>query len=368
MKSCLPMFRLFTVCLLLAPLSARAQETLPQDRTAAVIFAYQMVGEDQSPAMNIRIEQFQSHIRELLDGGYRVAPLPEIIEALKNGASVPPHTVVLTFDGGHKSVLKNAVPLLLANNLPFTLFVSTDYLDRESDEYIGWADLKKLARNRQVTIGLHPAAYTHMGGSTPEEIKRQINNARARMRDMLGEESALFAYPFGEYNTAFRDIVAASGFSAAFGQQSGVAYAGEDIFSLPRFTMTESFGDLDRFHLTASALPLPVTDAQPRDPRLDNRNPVIGFTVDKALQGALKNMSCFASGQEEKPHMELVGGGRVELRLKDAFEEDRARLNCTLPGPPGEADDLPRWRWFGMLMTVPAGSEPPKQPESPENQ
>lgn len=354
MKFHLFAFGIFCLSLLLPRSSAQAQEALPQDRSSAVIFAYYRVGEDQFPGSNIRLDQFQSHIRELKDGRYNVLSLPDMVAALQSGATLPDRAVVLTFDGGYKSVLDKAVPLLLENNIPFTLFVATDYLDRESSEYISWADLKKLSKNKLVTVGLHPATYTHLADAPDEEIKRLINNARARMREVLGTEPALFAYPFGEYSSAFHDTVAASGFTAAFGQQSGVAFAGEDMFSLPRFPMTESYGDMDRFKMTASALPLPVVDTEPRDPRLNSANPVVGFTVDDALKGAIKNISCFASGQQEKPRMELAGGGRVELRFAEAFEENKARINCTMPGPQGEADEAPRWRWFGMLMTTPA--------------
>ena len=79
---------------------ARAQEALPQDRSSAVIFAYYRVGEDQFPGTNIRLDQFQSHVRELKDGRYNVLSLPDMITALQGGATLPDRAVVLTFDGG----------------------------------------------------------------------------------------------------------------------------------------------------------------------------------------------------------------------------------------------------------------------------
>lgn len=342
------------IALLLAPNAWAQAVVLPQDQSSAVIFVYYRVGEDQFPGASIRMEQFSAHIRELKSGKYNILALPDVVSALKNGSSLPDRTIALTFDGGYKSLLLNAIPLLLENGIPFTVFVSTDYLDRGSGEYMNWADLKKLAKNRLVTIGLHPASYTHLADSGKEDMMRGINNAVSRMREMTGLEPKLFAYPFGEYSTVFRNAIAAAGFDAAFGQQSGVAYAGQDMLTLPRFPMTESFGDTERFQMTASALPLPVSDTQPKDPRLDTSHPVIGFTVGDPLKKALKSLSCFASGQEGKAHAEFPGGGRVELRLDASFDEDKARINCTMPGPPGEPDDPPRWRWFGMLMTLPS--------------
>ena len=341
------------LCLAAQGVPANAQEgLLPQDRAAAVIFSYQMIGEDLHPSASIGKEQFAEHIAELRTGGYTVLPLPDIVRALKEGAALPPRTVALTFDGGHRSVLENGVPLLIENEIPFTVFVSTGYLDADGARTMNWDDLRKLARNELVTVGLHPASYDELSASDPGEIRRQINAARARLREMAEIEADLFAYPFGSYSTAYRDIVAASGFGAAFGQQSSVAWSGSDPYALPRFTMTESFGDLDRFRMTASALPLPVADVEPKNPDLSTAHPAIGFTVDEALKGQLAKLSCFVSGQE-KPQVELVSGNRVELRLEKDFDEKRARVNCTLPGPVPQGADEPRWRWFGMLLNVP---------------
>lgn len=330
---------------------------LAQDERAAVIFSYHRVGEDEYPANNIRREQFHAQIRELLDGDYNVMALPAVIAALQDGEKLPPRTVVLTFDGGHKSILDNAVPLLLRHGLPFTLFVATDNIERKTTEYMSWDEVRKLARNDLVTIGLHPAVYQRLDEEPDAEILRQINSARVAYREKLGQEARFFAYPFGEYSQAYRDIIAKQGFTAAFGEQSGVAHAGTDHFALPRFAMTENYGDLDRFQMTANALPLPVSDISPADPRLTDPQPEIGFTVDPVLKNSLKNLSCFATGQG-KTNIQIVGATRVEIRLQKPFTTERARLNCTLPAPMKPGED-PSWRWFGMMMTLPGGTEAP---------
>lgn len=330
-----------------------AAQAIPQDQAAAVIFAYHRIGEDQSPETNIRREQLESHIKELASGDYNVMPLPEIVSALKNGDKLPANAVALTFDGGHSSVIEVALPLLEKQGLPFTVFISTDHIDRKAPHYLTWNDVKRLDRIRGVSVGLHPASYIRIYHEPAEEITRQINTARARYRDELGKEPRLFAYPFGEYSAAYRNILEKQGFEAAFGQQSGVAYAGADLFSLPRFPMTESYGGLDRFRLIATALPLPATDIEPRDPMLQSTQPAIGFTIDASLKDQLGRLSCFVSNHA-KPALNLVGEQRVELRLEEPLEGERTRINCTLPvAVTGENYEEPRWRWFGMQLIMP---------------
>ena len=343
-----------------APVTPMTNPAILQDRTAAVILAYNRIGEDQYPSTNIQMAQFETHLQELQQGGYNIVPLTTILTALSQNSELPPHTVAITFDGGHRSAYESGMTSLLKNNIPFTVFIATDHVDERTDQYIGWEEIKKLQKSSLVTIGLHPASYIRLAARTDEEIRRQLNKARSRLRDETGIESDLFAYPFGEYSLAYKNDVAASGFKFAFGQQSGVASAGMDLMELPRFSMTENFGNLDRFRMAINALPLPVKDIEPKDPRLNTTQPFIGFTVDKSLAALLPRLSCYASAQG-KAEVIPASDNRVEIRLSQPVNESRMRLNCTIPGPATESDDTPRWRWFGMMLVNPAVAEQPDE-------
>ncbi|MDB5490638.1 MAG: polysaccharide deacetylase family protein [Micavibrio sp.] len=326
------------------------------DRGAAVIFDYQRVDEDLSPATNTTLEQFTAHLDELTDGAYYLATLDEITGALARADKLPDRTVAITFDGAYKSAMQNAIPLLLAKNIPFTVFFSPDQADANTPDYMNWDDIKKLARNPRVTLGLHTADYTRLADAGPEEMRRQINTALARYREVLKAEPAYFAYPFGEYNKAYRTMIAESGFRAAFGQQSGVAYDGSDMMVLPRFAMTENYSDDERFRMIAAALPLPVTDISPEEPRITAPNPpTFGFTIDQSIAEKIPLMSCYVS-EQGKPQIQVISKTRVELRVTKAFDADRVRVNCTMPGPKPKVGEDQRWRWLGMLLTVAHGT------------
>jgi len=331
--------------------SVWSAEAIPQDQSAAVILVYYQVGEDQNPLANIRKEQFAAHIQELESGAYTIKPLTDIIDSLEQGKRLPDRTVAITFDGAYRSVLTSAAPILLKKNIPFTIFVAPDNMEQTADLYLSTDEIRKLARNKLVTIGLHPLNYTRLVHATDEEIRRQVNGGHALLREKTGITATLFAYPFGEYSNNYRQIIAESGFKAAFGQQSGVAYNGSDLLALPRFSMTESFAGSERFNQTVGALPLPVTDVEPQNPRLDTKRPVIGFTVSDELKPSIKKISCFASGFE-KPQLERIGS-RIELRLDHDIDQDHTRINCTLPVKAGEFEEDTRYRWFGMLLTPP---------------
>lgn len=329
------------------PGAAWAASSLEEDQRAAVILAYGRVGEDAYPETNIRAEQFTQHIEEILHDGYKVISLPDALERLKSGENPPPNTLVITFEGGYKSALENAMPVLLHHKIPFTIFYAPGKASQNSNEFLDWKDLEFLAKHPYVTLGILPSSYERLAEALEPEIRSAINASIAAHRNHFGTAPRFFAYPFGEYSIKLKDIAQSYNFSGAFTLNSGAASGSSDFVALPRFAMTESYGDLERFRLISHALPLPVRDITPEAPISETyTNP--GFTTSKSLETDLNALSCYVSGQES-PEISIIGT-RVELRPQSKITE-RTRINCTLPGP----ED--RWRWLGMLIIPPADKE-----------
>ena len=334
---------------LLAPRLAMA--AIPADKSAAVIFVYEHVGTDSAARGNISLDQFKEHINELEKGNYNVLPLAQIVTAVKNGTPLPPRTIGLTFDGAYPSLLANVVPLLEKDRMPFTIFFASDKIDDSTGNRMTWTQLRKLQNDGLASFGILPSSYVHMVNKTTSQNAALINQAVARYREMMGGTPDFFASPYGEFDTALKEQIAGYDFKAAFGEQSGVAYHGEDMMALPRFVMTQDYGDIDRFTLTANALPLPVSDIVPADPALKNNPPDIGFTVMPALHD-LSKLACFASDTGKLP-LTRLDQNRIEIRLKQPFTDRRTRINCTLPDETFTPGQDRNWRWFGMLLTVP---------------
>lgn len=362
------MQRFLTFLILLAAAGAgnpaSAASVLPEDKYSAVVLVYHRIGEDAYPDSGLRTAQFMEHLEEIVGADYTVLSLGEIIDAMKNHRELPPRALAITFEGAYRSILDTAVPALLDREIPFTVFYSSGQVG--SGEVMTWQDLKKLDQ-QGVTLGVLPASYSRLAREPAEEIRRQVNKALVRHRDQFGRTPEFFAYPFGEYSLAYKNIVMDSGFTAAFGLHSGTVYEGADFFALPRFTMTERFGDIERFRLVVNALPLPATEIEPRDPQIGTDAPKIGFSLPPSLEKESGNLSCFVSGRGQ-PEIEILGN-RVELRLADIPGDERVRLNCTIPGPTDPQTDIEQWRWLGMILTgqsVSPSEETNPPPDGPQ--
>lgn len=341
---------LIIVLILLPALPANAVSEVEADKSAARIMVYFTVGRDAAPATNVTTAQFETHLQALQQGNYNVMKLPDIIEAYEKGKSLPAKTVAITFDGGDKSIILAAAPLLSRYKMPYTVFIASVRADAKDPRYLDWDDIKSLKKSSLVSFGLHPKNYQDFSYSGEETIRSELNNATARLRNQLSDKVNLFAFPFGEYNKKYKDIISAYGFKAAFGQSSAVAHNKADRFALPRFTMVENYANSERFNMTASALPLPVMDISPTTSHIHQTKPSIGFTAHDDIE-TLDGLSCFASGHGQTP-INIIGNHRVEIRLEQAISENRFRVNCTLPVKSNRDSETKHWRWFGMLLTL----------------
>ena len=342
---------LLLAALLVAGLAAaggptgRAQTAAEAALSRAVIFSYSHFGDDvDASASTIDLDRFAEHLEELKGGDYNVLPLPEIVAAFKSGRLLPDRTVAITIDEADRSVYTEAWPRLKAAGLPFTLFVATDSVDRNGGTAMSWSELRELAASG-VTIGNETASHAHLVGEDRAYVLGQIARASERITAEIGTRPTLFAYPYGEYDDVIRDLVRSQGFDAAFGQQSGVAHGRADRYALPRFALSDPYGNIERFRLAAQALPLLVSDVTLDDPVPSDNPPDFAFTVD-SLMGDLAGLACFAS-DFGAIKLDRIGERRVALRFPDALPAGRERINCTMPASAG------RWRWFGTQLLIP---------------
>ena len=321
--------------------------SIPAAASSAVVLMYQRLGEKRAPSTNIRLDQFDAHLKAIAERELNVMAIPEILTALGTGRDLPDLTIGLTFDGGFLSFYTEAWPRLREAGLPFTLFIATDAIDEGREGHMTWDQIREVARSGG-TVGSQTASHRQMPFLARDANDRDIAKALRRFYEELGRRPRIFAYPYGAMSRAARDAVRNAGFEAAFGQHSGVLHPGARFHFLPRFPMNEVHGGAERFRLAAGALPLEVADVTPAEIYLEpGRNPpIMGFTVTGKALPYIDLLTCYTSGQG-KVRTERIGPARIELRFDRAFPPGRPRLNCTMPARQG------RWRWYGTQFLVP---------------
>ena len=307
-------------------------------KNSATVFMYHKFGVSKYPSTSVTIDQLNSHIEELTKEKYTIKSLNFIIDTIINDGDLPENTIGISVDDADKSFLEVGWPLFKKNNIPVTLFVTTGTISN-NQKYINWDQIRKL-KEEGVIIGAHSHTHAHMPDISIEEIRNEIETSNKIFLKELGEIPTLFAFPYGETTDEIIELVKEFKFKVAFGQHSGIINETSNMYYLPRFSLNERYGEIDRVKFAASSKGLGVYDFIPKNPTIKQNPPFIGFSLldDKKAQ----SLDCFIFDSKGQVDREIYKfNERVEIRLSRELSPGRSRMNCTVKDSNGN------WRWFG---------------------
>ena len=307
-------------------------------KNSATVFMYHKFGVSKYPSTSVTIDQLNSHIEELTKEKYIIKSLDFIIDTIINDGDLPANTIGISVDDADKSFLEVGWPLFKENNIPVTLFVTTATISNNK-KYINWDQIRKL-KEEGVVIGAHSHTHAHMPDISIEEVRNEIETSNRIFLKELGEIPTLFAFPYGETTDEIIELVKEFKFKVAFGQHSGIINETSNMYYLPRFSLNERYGEIDRIKFAASSKGLGVYDFIPQNPTIKQNPPFIGFSLldDKKAQ----SLDCFIFDSKGQVDREIFKfNERIEIRLSRELSVGRSRMNCTVK------DDEGNWRWFG---------------------
>jgi poly-beta-1,6-N-acetyl-D-glucosamine N-deacetylase len=308
-------------------------------KNSAVIFMYHKFGVEKYPSTSVTMDQFDSHLTELSKKKYSIKSLEFIMDTIINDGKLAINTIGISVDDADKSFYEIGWPKFKKNGIPVTLFVNTSTIHENNKNFLNWDQIREL-RDDGVSIGAHSHSHDHMSDLSIEEIRKEIEISNNIFLKELGNIPPLFAFPYGEANQKIINLLKEYKFKVAFGQHSGVINETSNLYYLPRFSLNERYGELDRVKFAANAKGLGVYDFIPNNPTIKENPPYIGFSLlDEKLAPSLDCFIFDSQGQVEKELFKF--NERIEIRLKRKLTQGRSRLNCTAKG----SDN--KWRWFG---------------------
>ncbi len=319
-----------------------------------VILQYHHIAEDTPPSTSLAPKVFRQHLQILHEEGYTVWPLPRLVEALRQERPVPDRTVVITFDDAYDDIANRAAPMLAEYDFPFTVFVSTDFVDRKQPGYMDWDQLRALKR-QGASLANHTRSHLHLLRKPDnvterkwmQTLREEIDGAEQLIREETGEHLRYLAYPYGEADADVIRAIKKWGY-LGFGQQSGaVNKTLLESGMAPRFPFNQGYQNLDDFRVKASSLPLPLKEESFSGWVFDEAViPELELTLSPSLTPTSNHgqLNCFASGQGAIP-VKKQTGNRFLVRAKQPIPVGRSRYNCTLSvaGEPG------RFHWHSRM-------------------
>lgn len=323
----------------------------------AVVLLYHHVDEDTPASTSVTPAAFERHLDYLWDNNFFVLPLAEILDAMATGRPLPGNAIAITFDDAYESVYRVASPMLRERRWPFTVFVSTGYVDNGYGNYMTWSQLRELADDG-ATIGNHSLAHAHPLDRLPGEsrsawlarFREDLLEAAQRIEDETGAATKLYAYPYGEFGDALEQVIADLGWYGV-GQQSGVIGPDTPLTSAPRFPISTSFSEMSDFVLRVRARPLPVRVISPEDRLLEPgaRAPVLELELTNSMY-APATIGCYTS--DGTPiDVRWRNERRFRIQAQSPPGVGRGKYTCTAPYP----DEQGVFGWYSHLWVTTNG-------------
>jgi peptidoglycan/xylan/chitin deacetylase (PgdA/CDA1 family) len=187
--------------------------------------------------------EFARQMRWLAASEYRTVTLESIADCIAAHRPLPDNAVAVTFDDGFADFREHALPVLQEHGLRATMFAVAGFLGGTNQwmqsrgfpvRSILSAEALREIVAAGVDVGSHTINHPRMTELSRDEAAREARESRQRLEDLLGAPVRHFAYPYGLYDDAVREVVEAAGYRAACSTRPGFNRADEDRLALRR--------------------------------------------------------------------------------------------------------------------------------------
>lgn len=169
---------------------------------------------DEIPSCKRTRYEFCNTIQKRIAKGIHFINMDAVRNLVYNGGVGNYATV--TFDDVPESFISEAYPILQKLQIPFTLFITTSYL--ETPGYIQKDELRQLSKDSLCTIGAH--TMTHPMLRKISNSYEEIVESKRKLENIIGRKIKYFAYPYGRPSSVSCKVTKfakKAGFDMAFG-------------------------------------------------------------------------------------------------------------------------------------------------------
>lgn len=186
----------------------------PGDVTVPILLYHRI---DVSP-INSRYyvppDKFEAQMKLLHDWGYTSITTTMLIEAIKEGAELPPRPFLLTLDDGNLDNYTNAFPIMQKYGFSGVLYLVGNYIG--TDGYMNVEQVLEMY-NAGWEVGSHSLNHYDLTKIGADTARAEVIKSREVLEETLGVPVLTFAYPFGASDKTAMDYVKTAGYVGAMG-------------------------------------------------------------------------------------------------------------------------------------------------------
>lgn len=223
----------------------------PKDALPVPILMYHHVGPLPADAdalrrdLTVSAEDFETQVAWLSQVGYVTASLADVYQATQGKLSLPPKSIVFTFDDGYADVFTYAIPTLQKYRMQGSFAVVPGFLGQT--DYATW-DMVTQARQLGMEIVSH--TENHFDGSSSKfdakYIQENLEQSLRELESRLGPIPRILVYPYGHYTPAYIESAQQVGFVMALTTHYGRHVDVHNLMLTPRVRV-HGHGTMEKF-------------------------------------------------------------------------------------------------------------------------
>jgi peptidoglycan/xylan/chitin deacetylase (PgdA/CDA1 family) len=191
--------------LLIASILTIRYSMLVPPKKGLPVLMYHKILEQGPDGLTVTTDQFELQLMYLKEKGYQTIGFKTLKTLLNDGAPLPKKAIILTFDDAYVNFREQALPLLKKHHFTATVFVpvafigKTNIWDKGNDAIMIPGDLKQLALNDEIEIGLHSFLHRSYSDLAITDMEEDLNNCKQTLEFYGIPFIKALAYPYGGY-------------------------------------------------------------------------------------------------------------------------------------------------------------------------
>jgi hypothetical protein len=201
-------------------------------------------------------ERFTQQMAFLADNGYSTATVRELAEYMRGERTLPPRSVVLTFEDAWEDA-EEVAAILDRYGLEGTFFIGVDVATESQLLALDWPKLMAIASNPAFEFGGQPGSMREgddlvawlegaIPGRGPLDVVWQVEVTRQFLEMGLGRPVLSFAWPGGRISEDLVRLALKTGYTALLTRRQTMNHAGGDPLAIGRYPVLGAFG-VDEF-------------------------------------------------------------------------------------------------------------------------
>lgn len=208
--------------------------------TLRILYYHRIDEEEHRSCVSPRA--FAEQMSFLRREGYEVLPLSRVRTHLDECTPFAERSVVVTLDDGFADNYTRALPILVRESIPATVFLTAGYLDgpelpvlrdRSGIPPLTWEQARAMAAEG-IELGAHTLSHAMLPELDPAALAHEIEGSRDLIAERTGLRPTSFCYPRGRFDARVKQAVRDAGFALACTTLPGCVTPDTHPYSLRR--------------------------------------------------------------------------------------------------------------------------------------